>query len=216
MDGIEERLRQLVTEACMHLPGSSERQKNLTQIVCLTSNKLWKENTPYFEDALQQTWMYFCRNICERNTGEPYDLTRGSVTTWLNAYLKRRLQDFYIDTQKQQAKTVSGQVRLSSSGEIYRTIDWAETVEAKPDVPLLIEEVRRWIQTDLNKELCRTHIEGRPDINCQVLLLRRLPPETSWKTLAVEFGLSISTLSSFYRRQCLPRLRQFGELQGYL
>jgi DNA-directed RNA polymerase specialized sigma24 family protein len=214
MDEMEERLRQLVTEACKHLPGSRERQKNLTKIICLTSNKLWKENTPYFEDALQQTWMYCCRNICERNTGERYDPTRGSVTTWLNTYLKRRLQDFYIDGQKQQARTVPGEVWVSRSGESYGTIDRVENLEANPDVPPLIEEVSRWVQTD--RELRHTHIEGRPDVTCQVLLLRRLPPETSWKTLAMEFGLSVSTLSCFYQRQCLPRLRQFGESQGYL
>jgi hypothetical protein len=34
--------------------------------------------------------------------------------------------------------------------------------------------------------------------------------------LSEEFGLSIGTLSSFYKRQCLPRLRKFAEEQGYL
>jgi hypothetical protein len=64
--------------------------------------------------------------------------------------------------------------------------------------------------------LCRTHIAGRPEVNAQVLILRRLPPEASWKELSAEFNLPISTLSSFYQRQCIPRLRKFGESEGYL
>lgn len=43
MDGLEERLRQLVKEACKHQPGSAERQKILTKIIRLISHKLWKE-----------------------------------------------------------------------------------------------------------------------------------------------------------------------------
>src|SRR4028118_611444 len=117
MDGFEEHLRQLVTEACSHRVGSAARQKNLTKIIRLITRKLWKENTPYYQDALQQTWVYFCQNICEGNTGEPYNPSRGSVVTWLNFYLKRRLQDFYIDDQKQKAKTVSPQTGQLGLGE---------------------------------------------------------------------------------------------------
>lgn len=52
MEGIEEKLRQLVTEACSYQVGNAQRQKNLTKIIRLISNKLWKENTPYYQDAL--------------------------------------------------------------------------------------------------------------------------------------------------------------------
>src|SRR5437868_221110 len=95
----EERLLHMLTEACKHPPGSPERQKNLTKIIRSVKNKLWKENTPYYQDALQQTWVYFCQNICEGNTGRPYDPNRGGIVTWLNFYLKKRLHDFYINNQ---------------------------------------------------------------------------------------------------------------------
>ncbi|MBD0343862.1 MAG: sigma-70 family RNA polymerase sigma factor [Coleofasciculus sp. Co-bin14] len=215
MDGMDEQLRQLVTEACKHRPGSAERQKNLTKIIRLVSNKLWKENKPYYQDALQQTWVYFCQNICEGKTGEPYNPSRGSVITWLNFYLKRRLQDFYLDDKKQQARTASGQSQGLGSTDA-QSIDPIDKLAAEPDVPLLLEEVKRWVETDPEGELRRIHISNRPDVTCQLLILRRLPPEESWKALAAELNLTISTLSSFYQRQCLPRLRKFGELEGYL
>lgn len=216
MDDLEEQLRQLVREACSHPPGSLLRQRNLTRIIQLASSKLWKDSSAYYQDALQQTWIYFCQNICESGTGDRFDPSRGSVTTWLNAYLKRRLQDFFIDRQKQQALQASEVRRTARSGEPINISHPLDTVEAKPDVPPILEEVRAWVEADPTGELGSVHVERHPDITCQVLILRRLPPETSWKDLSAEFGLSVSTLSSFYQRQCLPRLRKFGESEGYL
>lgn len=209
------RLRELVLKACQHPPGSPQRQRYLTQVIRLTAPKLWKDYNPYYQDALQQTWVYFCQNICERGTTDPYDPDRSSVITWLNAYLKRRLQDGYLDVQKQQATRASGRVHQSRSGEIEIS-DPLDNLAAEPDVPPLLEEIAAWVKADNTGELRRVCIEGHPQVNCRELILRRLPPETSWKTLAAEFGLTISTLSSFYQRQCLPRLRKFGESEGYL
>lgn len=216
MDGQEEKLRQLVQEACSYKVGSAQRQRNLTRIIKLVTYKLWKESTPYYQDALQQTWVYFCQNICEGKTGEPYNPSRGSVSTWLNFYLKRRLQDFYIETEKQKAKTYSNQATGLASHDSEHQIDPIENIAADPYVPSLLELVKTWVETDPDGELSSIHIANHPELTAKILIMRRLPPETSWKTLATEYNLSISTLSSFYQRQCLPRLRKFGEMEGYL
>ncbi|WP_373527746.1 sigma-70 family RNA polymerase sigma factor [Nostoc sp.] len=212
----DEQLRCLVTEACGHPIGSPQRQKLLTQIIRLTASRLWRESVPYYQDALQQTWLYFCRNVCDGMTGQTYDPTYGSVITWLNAYLKRRLQDFYLDQNREQATTVPLRVRQSTSGGTSEAIDPVDNLPANPQVPPILEDLETWVQTDSEGELCRTYIKGRPDVNCQVLILKRLPPEVSWRELSEEFGLSIPTLSSFYQRQCLPRLRKFAQLEGLL
>jgi len=213
MNEAEQQLRNLVKEVCEHPPGSIKRQRGLTQIIRLTMPKLWREASPYYADAVQQTWVYFCQNICEGKTGAQYDPSYSSVATWLNAYLKRRLQDGFIGQQKQQASQALSRSRLSEAEEMPDPI---ENLAAEPDVPPILESVKAWVEADTSGELRRTQIEGQPAITAQVLILRRLPPETSWKELAIEFGLSVSTLSSFYQRQCLPRLRKFGESEGYL
>jgi hypothetical protein len=213
---LDQQLRQLVKEACQHPVGSPDRQKRLTQIIRIVSGKLWNENVPYYQDALQQTWIYFCQNLCEAATGERYNPDRSTVTTWLNYYLRRRLQDGYIDTQKQQVRTAASQVRSSRAGDSSEVVNPVDSLPARPDVPPILEEVRAWAEADTRGELQRIHIEGHPQVNCRELILRRLPPETSWKELAEEFGLAVSTLSSFYQRQCMPRLRKFGESQGYI
>ena len=101
MEKIANTLAQLVKEACEHPPGSRNRQKKLTKIIRLVNSKLWKENTAYYEDALQETWVYFCQNICEGKTAKIYDPDKASIVTWLNNYLKWRLKDGYIRTEKQ-------------------------------------------------------------------------------------------------------------------
>ena len=203
MDRLEEQLRRLVNEACGHPLGSQQRQKLLTQIICLTASRLWRENTFYYQDALQQTWLYFCHNVCGA-----YDSNRGSVITWLNTYLRWRLRDFQYNR--------SPIVYESLFGDGGNFIDPVDQLAAPSDVPPILENVKLWAQADYDGELGRTHIQGRPDVNCQVLILKRLPPEVSWKELSAEFGLQVSTLSSFYQRQCLTRLRKFAEKEGYL
>lgn len=215
MNSLEERLRQLVEEACRYPPGSSQRRKNLTKIIRLISKKLWYEYTPYYQDALQQTWVYFCQNICEgkNNTGKAYDPDRATIITWLNYYLKRRLQDFRIEAQKERDKTVT--TKIESLGDTNQTTDLVEGLPAEPEVPPLLEQLSKWVQTDPDGELSQIQIKGS-QVTAQVLIQRRLPPEETWKDLAAEFGLPISTLSSFYQRKCLPLLRKFAESEGYL
>ncbi|MBW4671467.1 MAG: sigma-70 family RNA polymerase sigma factor [Cyanomargarita calcarea GSE-NOS-MK-12-04C] len=212
---LEEQLSRLVEQACRQPPGSPERQKLLTQIIRLSAGKLWKESNLYYQDALQQTWLYFCRNICEGTTGQVYNSSLSSVITWLNVYLRRRLQDFYRIQQRQQARTVSTSVYQSASGDMSEALDPVDMLVAPPETPPILDNVRMWVETDSNGELRSVHIQGHPEVNCQVLILKRLPPEVSWKELAVEFKLAVPTLSSFYQRQCLPRLRKFAEMEGY-
>ncbi len=211
MTDLEQQLRDLVEKACCHPPGSAIRQKSLTQIIRLTRSQLWREYTPMYEDALQQTWLYFCRNICEATTGERYDRDRASLTTWLNYYLKRRLQDLREDAAKQAKDFVP-----STWGANSKTIEILEQQPAPADIPPILAEVKQWVSIDTNGTLVATHIKGYPQVNCQLLILRRLPPETSWEQLSQELGIPISTLSAFYQRKCLPKLRNFGRAEGYV
>ncbi|MDJ0588951.1 MAG: sigma-70 family RNA polymerase sigma factor [Pleurocapsa sp. MO_226.B13] len=211
MEKIANILVQLVQEACEYPHGSKQRQKKLTQIIRLVSNKLWNEDTPYYEDALQDTWIYFCQNICEGKTAKAYDPSQASVVTWLNNYLKWRLKDGYIKTEKQRKQTTP--VRVDKSNKI---IDPVENLPAKIDVPPILEEIEKWVLEDPEYKLRQTHLDNHPQITCQVLILRRLPPETPWKTLAEEYQVSAGTLSSFYQRKCKPLLREFSKFQGYI
>ncbi len=207
-----EQLKQLVAETCQHPKGSALRQKGLTQLIRTLTPQLWHRSAAYYPDALQQTWIYFCRNLCEATTGRAYDPDVASPVTWLNAYLKRRLQDFQIAENRDRATTVS-RASLRATSE-SGPLDPIDRLPAPPDIPPWLDQVKAWAQSD--PDLQQLHISKHPEVTAQVLILRRLPPETPWKELSAEYSISIGTLSSFYQRQCLSKLRTYGKSQGYL
>lgn len=75
----------------------------------------------------------------------------------------------------------------------------------------LILYVRARIEADESGELRECHSKKYPAVTAQVLILRRLPPEVEWEDLSNEFKAPISTLNSFYERQCRPRLKAICE-----
>ena len=205
---IDQQLRQLVAQTCQYPRRSLQRRRSLDQLIraIAQSGKLWRENSPDYEEALQQTWLYLCRKI------ENYDPERATVTTWLDAYLKQRLNDLRLKRWQDMKRH---QPQPLPSWE--NPIDPIENLpNTHPDIPPLLEETRQWAESDPDGDLSSSHIRGRPDITCQVLILRRLPPETEWVKLEAEFNCRISTLATFYQRHCVPKLRKFGESQGYL
>jgi hypothetical protein len=195
----EEVLRSLITEAKQHFPGSLKRQKALTQVIRLVAPKLWKSNAPYYQDALQQTWEYFSRHV------DRYNPEQATVATWLNRYLRWRLSDLAKPRQE---------VPFSQFGRNWDgdRAPFEEIPDKTGDAALLLTEVLTWIQTDPTGELRTLHIQDHPEVTAQLLLLKRLPPETSWKALSQAYGIPTSTLSSFYRRHCFPRLRNLKEV----
>jgi len=213
MIALEQKLKQLVTETCQHPHRSVARQRGLTSLIRLInqSQKLWKDPSPYYEDALQLTWLYFCRNLCEALTAKSaYDPDRSNVITWLNAYLKHRLQDMRIEIVEKEQKSVP---ENSGIDKINHTIDRIVSPEYSSD---LLEQVRQWVKTDKTKVLRQTHIRDRADVNAQVLILKRLPPETNWQALSQEYSLPVSTLSSFYQRKCISLLKELYEQQRFV
>ncbi|MEL6814859.1 MAG: sigma-70 family RNA polymerase sigma factor [Cyanobacteria bacterium J06598_3] len=209
-----EPLRELVKSTCQHPHGSARRQRGMTQLIRQITPRLWHTAEAYYGDALQQTWIYFCRNLCEATTGRAYDPDVASPVTWLNAYLKRRLQDFQIAENRQRATTIS-QSSLRRGSE-DGPLDPLDFIAAPPDIPAWLEQMKAWAQKDADGELASTHVSKHPEVTAQLLILKRLPPETPWKVLSADYGIAVGTLSSFYQRQCLTRLRAYGKSQGYL
>ncbi|MEL6604939.1 MAG: sigma-70 family RNA polymerase sigma factor [Cyanobacteria bacterium J06614_10] len=204
--------KEMIAEACRYPAGHPTRQKKLTAIIRIVSPQLWKEASPYYEDALQKTWIYFCQNLCEGVTGKAYDSQKASIITWLNIYLKRRLQDGYNALQKQRATRAHSRCQDSTTQD--SATDLIDRLAARPDIPPLLEEVHHWAIT--TPQLLDIHIKAYPNITAQQLILARLPPEVPWKVLTADLNVPLGTLSSFYQRQCMPLLREFGRSQGYL
>lgn len=200
----------LKQQACQFEANQLQRKLYLTKLIrCIeNSGRLWKEASPYYEDALQMTWVYCCLNLCESGTGKAYDAERASVVTWLNSYLKWRLHDLSLAHRQR-----SSHVELS---ELADSSSLWDSSKYRPEIPPILEETKSWVEQDEQHELRSLSLKDHPQVTAQFLILQRLPPEKSWQDLSDELKISISTLSSFYRRHCLPALRKFGKNQGYL
>lgn len=201
-------LTALVNCLQQYAPDDVQYQKILTQIVRQVTPKLWRENTPYYADALQQTWLYFCKNVRDR-----YDPNVASLATWLNAYLKWRLRDLHNLALQEHMRHCSLEGDRKTGRCAIELPDHRSTSDAKP---LTLRRVCQWVQTDASGDLRHTHIKNHPEINCQVLILDRLVNGLTWHDLSQKFGVKRSTLASFYYRQCLKQLRQFCESEGYV
>lgn len=211
MDELEAKILQLIQETCQHPSGSLARQKGLNQIILLiqkTGKLLRGTGIPDAEEALQETWWFFCRNLCEATSAkEPYNPDKSSVITWINNYFSYRLQDKRISYYEQKSK-------FDFFLEENDQIDPASLIPAPTEPRPILNEIQEWLKTN-SPELKRIHIRNRPDVNSYILITRRLPPEKSWLDLSVEFGIPVATLSNFYQRQCFPRLLNFGKSQAY-
>lgn len=211
MDELEAKILQLIQETCQHPSGSLARQKGLNQIILLiqkTGKLLRGTGIPDAEEALQETWWFFCRNLCEATSAkEPYNPDKSSVITWINNYFSYRLQDKRISYYEQKSK-------FDFFLEENDQLDPANLIPAPTEPRPILNEIQEWLKTN-SSELKRIHIRNRPDVNSYILITRRLPPEKSWLDLSVEFGIPVATLSNFYQRQCFPRLLNFGKSQAY-
>ncbi len=205
---LDQQLCQLAAKACEYPRGSLERQRQLTQLVILVqqSGKLWRGGNAereHYEEALQETWLYICHNI------EAYNPERATVITWINSRLQWKLRHVSEKVMTERNRRVHPM--QNAEGEISDPVENIAAPEPSNPPSSILQNIRQWVQRESMK-LRRVHVRDRPDINCQVLILSRLPPEKTWEQLSQEFGgIAIQTLCNFYNRECKPRLRQFLE-----
>ena len=213
MDDLDKTLRTLIAEACNHPPKSLDRRQKLSEVhrLVMKSGKLWREYTPYYNDAVQEMWEFCCQNP------EQYNPTLKSVITWLDDYLKKRLRNLRDAKYRQQRREITA--LQTESGD---TTDPVANLAARPDIQPILEIWQKtldWVQTDPDNVLCSSCFRGYCKVNCQALILRRFPSETPWSTIAAEFNLTPSEakdLPKVYSRKCLPLLRKFAVSQGYV
>ena len=213
MCDFNKRLQQLVQRVCRYAPRSPSRQRTLTQLIRLISQSgyLWNDYRAGYEDALQQTWLFVCQNLCESVTAKsPYDPDRSSLLTWINTYLKGQVKQHALRVDRDQRRNVSIEANALESLQE----NWLYHAPS-PEALSLTIALKEWLSTDPTGELCRTHIQNHPEVNCQFLIQQRLCEASTWETIAQMTHLNISTLSAFYERQCRPRLIQFAHSQGY-
>jgi hypothetical protein len=220
---LQEELLGFVNEACQAEPGSVQRQRATTRLLraIMQSNRLWTENVDYYEDALHQTLLYICQNLCE---GKKYDPShrnaqgtneQSRVMTWVNRFLRYNLANerrrIFRDLSRREPSRIDPE-----TGEFTDPID--DITSCADDdlvVSRALQTTELWVRNDPDRILRSIYIRDRPDVNCQILILRRVFLGQAWQILSGEFNLSVPTLSGFYQTNCILLLRDFGRKEGF-
>jgi DNA-directed RNA polymerase specialized sigma24 family protein len=188
---LDSHLLQLAKTAQQYPPRSWERQIALTKLVnaIVDSGNLWRPSRSQFSgiyqdiynEARQELFLYICQNI------DKYEPERANVMAWVNFLLERR---FFKDAIRKFYEHPSV-VKVTNT---Y----WENLPQAEEEKDLR-EILKEFIDLDPEDIFKNEHIEECPQANFQALVQRRIWGK-SWKEIAAEFEIKISTVSSFYYR----------------
>jgi DNA-directed RNA polymerase specialized sigma24 family protein len=195
LDRLNEQLKQLALVAQKSEPRTKQRQLALTKMIgkILQSGKLCRPRSyrhvgiyeDVYNEAVQELFLYICEKI------DKYDPERGEVIAWCNVLLERRFFRTAMQKLSQQQN-----FRQLTNLEI-------ENLALAKESPLLTEILQECIESDPENLFKGERIKNCQTVNFQILAKRRMSG-TSWKEIASEFDITISTLSSFYYR-CLNK-----------
>jgi len=199
IDKVDILLQQLATTAQQYPNLTEQRQLALTKLVntIVQSGRLHHPQRSQFSldvyediynEALQELLLYICQNI------DKYNPERASVMTWVNFLLERRF--FREAVQK-----FFGQQHITNITDAHLN-NLVPLEESKNLTEILIE----CIESDPEDIFKKEHIREYPQANFQALAQQRILGK-SWKEIATEYNLNISTVSQFYYR-CLDKLAE--------
>ncbi|HBB31184.1 MAG TPA: hypothetical protein DDZ80_29805 [Cyanobacteria bacterium UBA8803] len=228
---MDEQLRQLIEEVCQHPLKSLKRRKAMNRLLFQIQQlpRLWKSSHPDYLEALNQTFEWVNRRICQ-DFSLDNPLIQKRLVQWINSYLRWRIKDLYSPDKRASLSldaTIGGEEtettfleQLSETGFNAPTRSgfdaYIEQIEREQQqsISLVLEE---YIEENPEGRLGNCHPKARPDCNCQLLtqrLLLKSPPD-KLAGIAKELGIKYQTLNSHWKRNCLPLLQEVAKELGY-
>lgn len=191
----DHKLKQLALTVQGYPPNSELRSYALKELI-EAINLSGKLCSPYkdrfsseiyqviYEEAVMETFMHICTKI------DSYDPERGKkkFMNWVNFKLEKSFLACY------------DQLKISQELQFFELSD-LDKIPTLVNSPSLAELLVDYIKKDPEKLFTKAYVKGRPDANFRTIALGRISGQ-SWQEIAQQFGISVSTLSSFYRRSC--------------
>ncbi|MBD0385494.1 MAG: helix-turn-helix domain-containing protein [Nostoc sp. C3-bin3] len=238
---MDEQLQKLIDEVCSYPGPSLERQKALNRLLMVVQQLpgIYKSGHQDYLEALNQTWEWVSRKICEFEARSRSDSVRvasrregvspsfqQSLVIWINGYLKWRIKDLYRPDSNY---TISLD-RLTRNDEGDETT--LLNILPDPQSPSIsldlldlkiaqIQEIERqslgkriwqYIEQDEEGKLTASHPRKNPECHCHLLAMRLLLEQPPHKIadIARELNISNQTLYSHWKKNCLPLLKEIG------
>ncbi|MEA5573012.1 hypothetical protein [Calothrix sp. UHCC 0171] len=229
----EKHLNILLLAAMQAPPDSLERRKALHRLL-VNLQKLpgiAKSSHPDYPIALSNTWQWVCRNIDNFDVGKSSIqdiILEDALVNWINGYLRRRIQDLYLDkdtkilsldafNQDDSGNQLSNTLESKLVAPTLSGLDAEIEKERQKYYKKIADEIRLYIERDPDNILQNSHIKGNTQCNCQYLskrLLLKNNPD-SLKTISQELNTPYQTIVTRWSRRCLPLLRETFEKIGY-
>jgi hypothetical protein len=226
---VDEELQNLIYEVCQYAEQTPERQKALHRLLVAVQKLpgILKSTHQDYLLALNKTWEWLCRNICEFEPRSPS--LQESLVTWVNSYLRFRIKDLFppdnpnvISLDQPRSYDDGNQVTL---GELLpdaqsMTLDLLESKIAQLQerkLQRISQRVRQEILEDKQGKLKACHPRQHPGCHCQIFAERLLLQEPADRIadIAREFNIKDQTLYAHWKKKCLPLLQDIARNNGY-
>jgi hypothetical protein len=208
---LDTELIRLFETICQSPVNSPEKVKALNRfiILCQKSLSLIKDKHPDYPEALNKTWKWVSENLNKFQPSSPS--FSHSLQRWINGYLYWRIKDLYT--------SVSDWEEFSERDFVAPTLiglDALEKSEEEKQLNLVLEEIRRYVESDPDCILRNFHPRGHPECNCQLLIKRLLlqnPPDTL-ADIAKEFDINYQNVNTRWqhtkRQNCRQMLKEIA------
>jgi DNA-directed RNA polymerase specialized sigma24 family protein len=227
-----ELLQQLVSQAQSH-PDRRIQRKKLDELIriirkspSLSKQSRWS-SIPNFKDiydeALYKALAEICEQIDKYNPSHP-------VMAWVNRIFNFRFTDIYNDYQRRGLTGVPGKRSSLPKEQLSQILQWfdldrgfkdndkdrpkSQEISASPfedrdrdNLASLID----LIEEDPDGLFANQHIEKRPEVTFQKIVLMRLK-YTKWNEISKSLNIPLPTLHTFYKRA----IKEDRELLKYL
>jgi hypothetical protein len=209
-DDIDDRLKQLAIAAKNHQPKTLGRQKAVTRLVMeIEKYKIINcpQNTKFSYAIYQEICAEAKQELMFRISREIHNYRpEKEVSQWVNFLIVKCFQE---TTPK-----VIGRKDLPTVyyGDMDLVFNQMEQQQIEHESCLIAADLIDMIEEDpgdvFKSEVSRKH----PHVNFQLLLVKREIEDVSWEDISAELRVSVSSLSSFYRRsfaKFTPRFREY-------
>ncbi|MDJ1181242.1 hypothetical protein PJF56_20480 [Roseofilum sp. BLCC_M91] len=215
LDPLDRQLRQLVLRAQECPRGTLDYHRALNQLISVLFNcgKLYRPHpndlpadyrqahAEIYSEAKQNLMLYLCQHIDE------YQPERANVLAWVNFLLKHRfwfgaIQEFRC---------------FHPYGSQFSQWTLDDLEDNKPDTNddekylSTTELIVKRLEDNPEHEFSKIHVKRHPKANLRILILMRLYGQ-SWQDISASLGVSVPTLSSFYRRKMIQLKKLLQDL----
>lgn len=207
---IDDRLKQLAIAAKNHQPKTVERRKAVTKLLLeiekykiikcpQNSNFSYQIYQEICAEAKQELMLRICKEVHNYRPEK-------EVRQWVNFLMIKCFQEA---TPKVIGRKDLPTVYYGDMEPIFNQIEKRQTEDefdrlGAALIQMIIEDPGDSFQSEVSKK--------HPHVNFKLLLVKRVLEDVSWQQISQDLGVSLSNLSSFYRRSLekfTPRFREY-------